>query len=92
MIRQLSLYYWLTALFILALVAGFTISSRGRLFNRAAGQVLNGVLVWIILAIIVAVFIFHGWKAAALSLLATFIVGAMGQSLFDLAARRLWKG
>jgi len=73
---------------ILALVAGFTTSSRGSLFNRATGQILNGVLVWIMLGLIVGVFVFHGWKASVLSLLAAFIVAAVGQSLFNAVARR----
>jgi len=89
MIRQLSLYYWLAPLLILALVAGFTTSSRGSVFNRAAGQIVNGVLVWIMLALIVSVFLFHGWKSGSVSVLAAFVVAAIGQSLFNASASRM---
>ena len=89
--RDVSFYYMFIPLVIVALITGFTTTSRGRIFGAALGRVLNGVLVLMLLVQVVVITIYHGWPAGAVSTIAILGAGAIGTTFHDSTHKRMYR-
>jgi ABC-type uncharacterized transport system permease subunit len=79
------LYFLLTL--PVAIITGFAAFSRGAVFQRAAGQIIQGVLSIICFGFIVWAFWHYGWKAGLAELFVVFIGANIGQLILNSVAR-----
>ena len=80
------IYFTLTFLF--AILAGFAAFSRGGVFRRASGQILQGVLSLVCFAFIGWAFWRYGWKIGLVEVPVIFIGAAVGQSIITALIHR----
>lgn len=91
-LREPSFYDWFMALFVVAFAAGFCLNNRGALVNRAAGQILLGVLVTGCLGLLTGIFLIFGWLPAVICLVLGWFIANRGDIIYQPLHRRLLGG
>jgi len=73
------IYYILT--FCFAIPTGFFLFSRGAIFSRASGQILQGVFSLICFSFIISAFWNYGWKIGIIEIFIIFGGANVGLSI-----------
>ena len=89
--RDVSFYYLFIPLLVVALVTGFTTTSRGRIFGAALGRILNGVLVLTLFVQLISIILYHGWAAGTVSAITVLAAGAIGTTFHDSTHKRMYR-
>ena len=81
-------WLYLILTFLVSIIAGFALFSRGAVYRTALGQIIQGILSLICFGFIVWAFWHYGWKTGLAETFVIFIGATVGQSILNGLTRR----
>jgi hypothetical protein len=91
-LSELSFYYWIAPLACIAFIGGYCLNNEGEFFTQFKGWLLQGVLIFIPIGLMIAIFIKQGWRAGVTSLWVGWLVSKLGEFVYKRRHKQLPEG